>query len=585
MAFDGMFLHKICEEIKSTALNCRIDKIHEPSREEIVIQMRAGGENKRLLLNAGASNPRIHFTKETIENPMSPPMFCMLLRKHIGNAKLVDLIQNELERCVYFKFETQNEFGDTVVMTLAVEIMGRYSNIILINENGRVIDSIKRIDDTVSSVRRVLPGVTYETPTAQDKLSILKTDSEEIINRIKNSNDTPLSKALLNTLQGASPLVARELSFFTTRGDDTQISLLTDDHYSRLNFALTNLKTALEGEYTPTMLCDQTKKPVEYSFIPINQYGHTLISSTHETLSELLDTFYKTKSTNQRMGQKSHDLLKLLANLSDRIIRKIAVQEKELKDCENRDTYRQYGDIISANLYRLQKGDRVAELENFYEEGSPIVKIKLDPMLTPTQNAQKYYIEYRKADTAEKMLTKLIENGKKEAEYIDSVFDSLSRATTEAELSAIKEELSQSGYLKRAKGYKNQKPEKLSYLRYISSDGFTILCGRNNVQNDKLTLKDSFNNDIWFHTHNIPGSHTVIVTENREVPNSTLEEAAHIAAYNSKARNSALVPVDYTLIKNIKKPSGAKYGMVIYETYQTVYITPDEDKVNSLLKK
>ncbi len=585
MAFDGMFLHKICGEIKNTALNCRVDKIYEPSREEIVIQMRANGENKRLLFNAGANNPRIHFTKQTIENPMSPPMFCMLLRKHIGNAKLIDIIQTELERCVYFKFETQNEFGDTVILTLAVEIMGRYSNIILINENGRVIDSIKRIDDTVSSVRRVLPGVLYEIPAAQDKLSIFKTTPDEIINKIKSSNDAPLSKSLLNTLQGASPLISRELSFFTTRGEDTQISLLTDEQYSRLNFALSNLKKALEENSTPTMLCDQTKKPIEYSFLPINQYGHTLISSSFETLSELLDTFYKTKSTTQRMGQKSHDLLKLLANLADRISRKIAVQEKELKDCENRDTYRQYGDIISANLYRLEKGDRVAKLENFYLENSPTVEIKLDPMLTPTQNAQKYYTEYKKADTAEKMLTKLIENGKKEAEYIDSVFDSLSRATTEAELSAIKEELTQSGYLKRAKGYKNQKPEKLSYMRYISTDGFTILCGRNNVQNDKLTLKDSFNNDIWFHTHNIPGSHTVIVTENREVPNSTLEDAAHIAAFNSKARNSSLVPVDYTLIKNIKKPSGAKYGMVIYDTYQTVYITPDEEKVNSLIAK
>ena len=585
MAFDGMFLHKICEEIKNTALNCRVDKIHEPSREEIVIQMRANGENKRLLLNAGANNPRIHFTKQTIENPMSPPMFCMLLRKHIGNAKLIDIIQNELERCVHFKFETQNEFGDTVVLTLAVEIMGRYSNIILINENGRIIDSIKRIDDTVSSVRRVLPGVLYESPAAQDKLSVLKTQPDEIINRIKSSNDAPLSKAVLNTLQGASPLIARELSFFTTRGEDTQISLMTDEQYSRLSFALSNLKKTLEETPTPTMLCDQTKKPIEYSFLPINQYGHTLISSNYQTLSELLDTFYKTKSTTQRMLQKSHDLLKLLSNLSDRISRKIAVQEKELKDCENRDTYRQYGDIISANLYRLEKGDRVAKLENFYLENSPTVEIKLDPMLTPTQNAQKYYTEYKKADTAEKMLTKLIENGKKEAEYIDSVFDSLSRAQTEAELSAIKEELTQSGYLKRAKGYKNQKPEKLSYMRYISTDGFTILCGRNNVQNDKLTLKDSFNNDIWFHTHNIPGSHTVIITENKQVPNSTLEEAAHIAAFNSKARNSSLVPVDYTLIKNIKKPSGAKYGMVIYENYQTVYITPDEEKVNSLIAK
>ena len=585
MAFDGMFLHKICEEIRLTAQNCRVDKIHEPSRDEIVISIRAGGENKRLLLNAGANNPRIHFTKETIENPMSPPMFCMLMRKHIGNAKLVDVVQTQLERCVYFKFETQNEFGDTIILTLAVEIMGRYSNIILINENNKIIDSIKRIDDTVSSVRRVLPGVAYEPPAVQDKLSILNSSTQEIIERIKKSNDIPLSKALLNTLQGASPLLCRELSFEVTKENDTIVSLLTEKEYEELDVALSNLKAVLCGKTIPTMLSDDTKKPIEYSFVDINQYGATLSKTQFETLSELLDTFYKSKSTASRMGQKSHDLLKLITTLSERISRKILVQEKELKECENRETYRQYGDIISANLYRLQKGDRAAKLENFYLENSPIAEIKLDPMLTPTQNAQKYYTEYKKADTAQKMLTKLIANGKKELEYVDSVFDSLVRATTESELSAIKEELTQSGYLKRAKGNKPQKNEKLSYLRYISSDGFTILCGRNNVQNDKLTLKDAFNNDIWFHTHNIPGSHTVIVTENKQVPDSTLEEAAMIAAFNSKARNSSLVPVDYTLIKNVKKPSGAKYGMVIYETYKTVYITPNEEKVNALLKK
>ena len=389
MAFDGMFLHKICEEIRLTAQNCRVDKIHEPSRDEIVISIRAGGENKRLLLNAGANNPRIHFTKETIENPMSPPMFCMLMRKHIGNAKLVDVVQTQLERCVYFKFETQNEFGDTIILTLAVEIMGRYSNIILINENNKIIDSIKRIDDTVSSVRRVLPGVAYEPPAVQDKLSILNSSTLEIIERIKKSNDIPLSKALLNTLQGASPLLCRELSFEVTKENDTIVSLLTEKEYEELDVALSNLKAVLCGKTIPTMLSDDTKKPIEYSFVDINQYGATLSKTQFETLSELLDTFYKSKSTASRIGQKSHDLLKLITTLSERITRKILVQEKELKECENRETYRQYGDIISANLYRLQKGDRAAKLENFYLENSPIAEIKLDPMLTPTQNAQK----------------------------------------------------------------------------------------------------------------------------------------------------------------------------------------------------
>lgn len=585
MAFDGMFLHKICEEIKDICVGSRIDKIYQPSREEIVLLMRAKGENKRLLISCSPNNPRIHFTSESIENPLSPPMFCMLMRKHIGNAKLVDIIQPSLERIAQFKFESLNEFGDTVVLTLAVEIMGRYSNIILINENGKIIDSIRRVDDTVSSVRRVLPGLSYSLPLSQNKLSLKDENVKTAVEKILSQNELPLSKAALNTLEGTSPLLCRELSFYVSKSLDTAVNLLTEDQIDRLTFFLTRLKDSLNSPPTAVMLSDSNSKPVEYSFFPINQYGHTLVSTEFESLSALLDTFFKTKSITQRMGQKSHDLLKLLVNLTERIERKLLAQRKELEDCANREKYREYGDIISANLFKIEKGMSKIVLENFYSENLENVEIKLDPMLSPTQNAQKYYSEYRKLDTAEKMLTKLISQGEKEKEYLESVFDSLSRAESESELSMIKQELIESGYLKKNKGYKPQKSEKVSYMRYISTDGFLILSGRNNIQNDKLTLKDSSKNDVWFHTHNIPGSHTVVVSENKVVPNSTLTQAAMIAAFNSKARTSSLVPVDYTEIKNIKKPSGGKPGMVIYSTYQTAYVTPNEQEVNALLEK
>ena len=308
-------------------------------------------------------------------------------------------------------------------------------------------------------------------------------------------------------------------------------------------------------------------------------------SKEYPSVSLLLDDFFVQKDTASRINQKAHDLVRFLINTSDKIARKLENQKKELSECADRDVLRVYGDLINANLYRLQKGDRVAELENFYDEEMPIVKIKLDPLLTPSQNAQKYYKEYKKADTAEKMLTELIKKGEQEQIYIDSVFDVLSRSSTEAEIAAIRAELVDGGYL-RANKNSRQKPQKLSYIKYKSSDGFTILCGRNNLQNDRLTLKESNNYDMWFHTQNIPGSHTVVVCEGlSEIPNKTIEEAAMIAAYNSKARNSTKVAVDYTLIKNIKKPNGSKPGFVVYDTYYTLLITPDEEKISSLLEK
>lgn len=585
MAFDGAFLHVLCAEISEQILGARIDKVYQPSRNEIVLAIRCGGKNQKLLISADASHPRMHFTETELDNPPSPPMFCMLLRKHIGNAKILNIRQQGLERVAVLDLETRNEFGDIIVINLVVEIMGRHSNIILVNENGKVIDSIKRVDDSVSSLRRILPGVIYESVPTQDKLSLLEYSCEEVVNHMKLHHlNFPLSKALLSTLEGVSPLVCRELSFLVCGEKDDIVGDLTVDTISRLEVYLEKLKISLTRSPNPTIILDSNKKPIEFYFTGITQYAESVITREYPTLSLLLDEFFVQKDTATRINQKAHDILRFLINTSEKISRKLENQKKELSECADRDILRVYGDLLNANLYKLQKGDRVVEIENFYDEALPIVKIKLDPLLTPSQNAQKYYRDYKKLDTAEKMLTQLIKKGYEEQAYIDSVFDTLTRASTEAEISAIRAELTDSGYL-RANKNSRQKPPKLSYIKYVSSDGFTILCGRNNLQNDRLTLKESSNLDMWLHTQKIPGSHTVIVSEGNEIPDTTIEEAAMIAAHNSKARGSTKVAVDYTLIRNIKKPSGAKPGFVVYDTYNTLLITPDENKISLMLQK
>lgn len=583
MALDGTLLRQIRHELESCLIGARIDKIHQFSREEMIFVLRLpqptedGSRTVKLYLSAGADSPRIHLTSASFENPKSPPMFCMLMRKYLGSAKLIEIRQIGLDRILHLVFETRNEMGDLIQLTVAIEIMGRHSNIILIDETGRVIDSIKRIDDTMSSVRPILPGVRYTLPPAQDKLDLIDVTPEQIEQRLRTGKDTPLSKALLSAVQGVSPIVCREIANYVFLGDDRVISEMTENHFDRLRFFLTKvIDYAKNYTGTPTSVIDSRKKPMDFSFMDIHQYGGSMFTRTYDTYSQLLDDFYTQRDNIQRMRHRSADLLKVLANTADRIARKLSLQQKELADCSDRETWKIYGDLINANLYSIQKGDRTATLVNFYDENQAEVTIPLDPRKTPAQNAQKYYGEYRKADTAEKKLRELIEEGQQEAIYIDSVFDALTRAQTNDELSAIRAELAEQGYLrKKGPAPKKGKETKLAPKRYRSDDGFLILVGRNNVQNDQLTLKDARGRDVWFHTKNIPGSHTIVVSDGQEVPDSTLNQAAIIAAANSKAADSAQVPVDYTLIKNVKKPRGAKPGMVIYVNYQTAYVTPD----------
>ena len=573
MALDGITLSMLKNEISEKLIGARVDKIHQPSKEELVIALRWNGGNGKLLISASASGPRIHFTESSVDNPKNPPMFCMLMRKHLSGATLVEIEQVGLERMLHISFSTYNEFGDPVIIKLAVEIMGRHSNIMLIGPDGRIIDAIKRVTADMSSVRQVMPGMTYVFPPAQNKLNTLDIDCMELASRLKNGRDIPLSKALMENLDGVSPIVCREISEIVTGGFDTKAHDLTNDDFEKLASCLEKISESIKnGNADPNMVIEENGHPLDFTFIKVSQYGDATEVRKFGSFSEMLDKFYSERSGADRMKQRSNDLFKFVTNLADRISRKLDVQRQELARSTERDVLRVKGELIHANLWMIEKGMTSVVLENYYDNCKP-VEVKLDPRLTPNQNAQHYFSEYRKADTAERMLKKFIKKGEAELSYIESVFDLLSRARTDDEVVAIREELVSQGYLKNHRK-NNQKPVKLAPKEYLSSDGFRILCGRNNIQNDKLTFKDSRKNDIWLHTQKIHGSHTVIVTEGREVPETTIQQAAIVAAYNSKARESSLVPVDYTEIRNVKKPSGSAPGKAVYEHYKTAYVRP-----------
>lgn len=588
MALDGAFLSVIAKEIEQVALGSRVEKVSQPSKEEIIISLRYKKENqsgsKKLFLSANANSPRVHFTQIALENPASPPMFCMLLRKHISTGRLVAVRQNGLDRILSLDFEAVNELGDLDIITLVIEIMGRHSNIIIVNSKGKIIDSIKRITNEVSSVRMVLPGMTYQLPPTQGKLNILTDNIDDIMNRFLESSVTDVSKAIMQTIEGVSPILARELAFKALKGQEIEKQNLSDFYIQRIKIAFEEFKNDLiENNLKLTLCIDEKIKLRDFTLYDVLQYGLKPQKTFYETASELLDGFYARRDQEQRMKQRSNDLLKLLVNASERISKKLAIQEQELLECANRDTLKMYGDLINANIYRIQKGMGKVELENFYEENSPVVTIKLDKRLAPAQNAQHYYLEYRKAQTAEKMLKELMQKSRQELVYIDSVFDSVTRTKGESELLEIREELAEQGYIRFSK-VKNKVLKPQPPIKYRSTDGYLILCGRNNKQNDKLTLKTALKTDLWLHTQGTAGSHVIVETkgDGMDIPETTITQAAIIAAYNSKARESAQVAVDYTLIRYVKKPHGAKPGMVIFTDYYTAYVKPDENLVEGL---
>lgn len=568
MALDGAFLNIVKGEL-SPLIGGRVDKISQPSREEILINFRTKGGTEKLFISASAGSARVHITKNNIENPKVPPMFCMLLRKHLGGGKLVDIRQDVLERILYFDFEASTELGDMTNITAAVEIMGRCSNLVLINSEGKIIDSIKRVDAEMSRERMVLPNMIYTVPPRGNRLDFRSCTKEDIINISENMPDAELSKHLIKIFEGISPIVAREWVNSAACGRDVTKAELCGELLDRLFDEI--VKSRSERNFTAVKDKDGMLK--DFSFIDIKQYGGLMDTVKFSSACELLDYFYSERDSLSRMKQRAQDLYKLLTGTSERIARRLANQREELKVSADRDKFKLYGDMISANLYKIEKGMSSLSAENFYEENCPEIKIKLDPRLTPSQNMQKYYGEYRKADTAEKILTAQIAKGEEELAYIDSVFDALTRTNGEDEVNELRAELAEQGYIRSAK-LKGKPPKSRPPLEFVSPDGFTVLVGRNNKQNDQLTTKLADKTDIWLHVKNITGSHVIIRAEGREVPENTIRWAAGVAAFHSKAKNSSQVPVDYVPVKLVKKPGGAKPGMVIFTGNRTLYVTP-----------
>ncbi len=579
MSLDGAFLHIVCNELQPL-VGARVDKVYQPSREEIVVSLRTyrdGG--KKIVLSANSVSARVNLTTAAFENPQQPPMFCMLLRKYLSGGRLMAIRQDGLERIVSLDFECTNEIGDIVTNSLVAEIMGRHSNIILVRD-GRVIDSVKRITDDISSVRRVLPGIQYEAPPRQDRLCLLDAEPQQVLDAIADSPER-LCKKLSAVLEGVSPILTREMAWYSAKDVDAACNALSDSAKDRLRFILGRVKSAVSGgECCFTVVSEPGGRKKDFCFINIEQYSTSMVISHENSANELLDGFFASQDRTERTRQRAHDLLKLLMNSCERVSRKLELQKKELAECSEREVFRVRGDLINANIWRLEKGQSKAVLEDF-STGEP-VEIQLDPRLTPAQNAQKYYTEYRKLDTAEKKLTELIAKGQQELVYIDSVFDAASRTDSESDLAEIRRELREQGYLKGGVRADEKVKKTSDPLHFRSSEGFEILVGRNNRQNDQLTLKTAKATDIWLHTQGIAGSHVIIRTEGRQPGEQTLFEAAQLAAFHSKGRSGSGVPVDYVAVKFVKKPAGAKPGMVIFTNNRTLYVTPDENLVNSL---
>lgn len=572
MAFDTICVNKIVSELSEKLIGGKIDKIHQPEKDEILLIIRTFAGNYKLVLSASSNNPRVHFTETTKENPKTPPMFCMLLRKHLSGGKITKIWQPEFERIIEIDIESYSELGDLTTKHLILEITGRNSNIIFTNNDYKIIDSAKHVDFTLSSFRQILPGVVYVRPPKQDKIPILSDEIQDLSLDFSNDGERP-EQIIMGSVSGISPIVAREIVFSAVGTNSKVCGEISEDEKALINKKVQNFMQDMSPTYT--IIYDESDKPMDFSCIDIKQYGSSYKKSTFESMNAVVYEFYQQRDSKDRIKQKSADLLKILHNNIERCAKKLAIQKKTLSDAENKEKYKIYGDIVTANLYRIQQGDTCLTAENYYEEGYPQITIELLPHLTASQNAQRYYKLYNKLKNAEIEVNKQIISTNNDLEYLESTLVACENSVSEADLNMIRAELAELGYLHTKKKHGKKEEIKSKPMHFISSDGFDIYVGKNNTQNDYLTLRYANSGDIWFHTKNIHGSHTVIkLGIDKDVPKTTMMEAAQLAAYYSKARESSQVPVDYTQIKNVKKPNGAKPGMVIYDNYNTVYVTP-----------
>ena len=584
MPLDALCLSGLVHELNTTLVGGKIDKIYQPGRDEVILALRTLSGNRRLLLSANPNHPRPQLTELSRENPDVPPMFCMLLRKHLTGSRILDIKQPPLERVVEFRLETLDELGDRVERSLVLEAMGRHSNLILLDEEGRITDCLRRVDSDMSAKRQVLPGMFYRLPPTQAKRSPLGLSREDLQRLLDSApEEAQADQWLLDTFGGLSPLICRELAFQAGGSTDVRLNVLGEDGRQRLLDGLEGLlHSVLEYSFTPTLI-SMDGKPKDFTFRFIGQYGAAAQLTAFPTFSALLDQFYEQRESMERIRQRGQDLIRSVTNARDRTARKLANQEKEVAATLDRDRLRQFGDLITSNLYAMKKGMSSLRTSNYYDPEGTEVDIPLDPLLTPQQNAAKYYKEYNKAKTAQAMLTIQIEKGKKELDYLNSVLESISLAEGEKDLQEIRQEFTDTGYLRRPSKAKGRDKRVTSKpMEFRSSAGLRISVGKNNTQNDLLTCKLASKQDIWFHTQKIHGSHVILWTEGTQPDLQSLHEAACLAAWFSQGRESSKVAVDYTPVKFVKKPGGARPGMVIYTTYETAYVTPSEELVKQL---
>lgn len=586
MALDGITTSAIVSELKSALVGGRIDKIHQPVADEIRMTIRGLGSGaKKIIISANSAHPRIHLTESTRENPMTAPLFCMVMRKHIAGGKIVDICQPNFERIIILRVESANEMGDITTKNLILEIMGKHSNLILTDENGKILDSIKRVTHEKSSVREVLPGKEYVFPPSQDKKNPLEAEQGDFLFSLHLQEGRKLQEFIYQTYTGISPIMAGEIC--SRAGVDAsnscQVTTLEEGEqlFTAFDKTMAEIKAAA---YQPAIYYQkENNRIVDFAVLEMTQFSG-LQKKSFNSVSALLEGFYQERDNEAHIRQKAHDMRRLVMSNIERCVKKKEIQLKTRRETKGMELWKKKGELLTANIYAVPQGVTTFKTIDYYEADMPEIEIAIDPAKTPAENAQKYFSKYNKAKRTLAALEIQEKQNEEELVYLESVLNALDNAKDDADLSEIRTELAESGFIRRQVQKKGaQKPKKSKPLHYVSSDGYDIFVGKSNLQNDELTLRMAEPTDIWMHTKDIPGSHVIIRTNGQsELPEATMEEAANLAAFYSKAKNSSMVPVDYTQRKNIKKPNGAKPGMVIYLTNRTIYITPDENRVNQM---
>ena len=575
MAFDACMMRAILAEFHSEFPEAKIEKVLQPANDEIDMLIKLGKHQRRLVFNVGPNAPRLQLSDTAKENPIKAPMFCMLLRKYFTGAKIVGAEQLEFDRIAIFTVACYDDMGYPTEKKIVCEIMGKYANLIVLDSEDKIISALKVIDFAASSVRQVLPGLKYQIPKQAEKLSPLEIDEKIFRQRLVDfPSERTGEKFITSTYSGIATQIARELVYRATGHTDLPVCNIDPDAFWRTFEAWQRI--LIEESYTPTVAFDSSGKPVDYSYMDIGYLGDSVTVRHYDSLSEMMDVYFAERDRLEHIHQRAHDITTLLNNAEARTEKKLGIQRQALKDADRGEEYKRNADLITANLYQLKRGMESFRTVDYYDESCPEVEIKLDTRLSPSQNAQRFYKLYNKCKTAKVVLAEQITLWESELKYLESVRQFLATAECEADVMEIRDELYRSGYASRMKGYNPPKKQTSQPHKLVTSGGYQLLVGRNNLQNDRLTFKMASKGDLWFHTKDIPGSHVIMLCDGEEPSERDYTEAASVAARYSKATGD-LVAVDYTRVKNIKKPGGAKPGFVIYKTNYTAFVRPATD--------